>query len=414
MESKVCSKCNIEKEINLFHKRKGASDGYRGVCNTCMRNKPKERKLKFCNNCNLELGRETLNKLCKDCKEIGKIFSVQKANTKSSLKREQTYTEKIKKELEFIYRNDNEKEIWKDIPDFKSKYQASNIGRIRCLPHVYRNNNGTLITQSFYYVSMKNTRGYLQTPLTDFNGKTHHKGTHRWVMYAFYGKSELQVDHINGIKDDNRLENLRYATPRENNNYKKDINPNYFSSSLYGAYKHKSSWHSYIKIEGVEYYLGSYTTDVDANRIYMKSWREWEEQNKLPEKFINLNKTSQIDSIDFHGISGKWRVRVKETRLYIGIFKTEHLAKKVLDIINYLIKKSIKVDKELVLKIRKKYGKDDRFKKMVEHTETGEIYKSISATAKIHHISPTRLKKHLEGELITDLKFKYKNANTTT
>lgn len=42
------------------------------------------------------------------------------------------------------------------------------------------------------------------------------KGAHRLIAEAFFGKSDLQVNHINGIRNDNRLVNLEYVTPREN------------------------------------------------------------------------------------------------------------------------------------------------------------------------------------------------------
>ena len=47
-------------------------------------------------------------------------------------------------------------------------------------------------------------------------GKGKRKGAHRLIAEAFLGKSNLQVNHINGIRNDNRLANLEYVTPCEN------------------------------------------------------------------------------------------------------------------------------------------------------------------------------------------------------
>lgn len=413
-KKKVCSKCNVEKHLTDFSKRKaGSIDGYRGVCKQC-KWKPFERKIKYCESCDIELGKDVIKKLCDDCREHNKNQSIKENNFKASLRREEKIKHKVKKELDLILSNIDTNEIWKDIPGYEGKYQASNLGRIRCLPHVFRNKNGNLISQSFYYVAVRNNRGYLHTILTNFNGVNKNRGIHRWVMYAFHGESELQVDHINGIKDDNRLENLRYVTARENNNYRKDTNPNFFTSSLYGTYKQDDKWYSYITINGYEHYLGNYKTDVEANKAYMKAWKDWEELGKLPEKWINPNKTSVYDGIDFHNASKKWRVRVMDRGVYIGIFETENLALRVKILVDYLLQRGVDLNKELIKKIKEKYGKDERFKTFVIHTETNQVYKSISSAAKAHHISPTRLRKHLDGEITTDLKFKYKDANKTT
>ena len=155
MEKKVCSKCNEEKELASFGKRgKGSVDGYRGVCKKCQC-RPKERKLKFCGECNVELGRNTLNKLCESCKINNKIQSWENANYKASLRREQQLRNEVSEELELILKNDCDSEIWKDIPNYEGKYQASNLGRIRCLPHIFRNINNKLIKNTNSYVVKK-------------------------------------------------------------------------------------------------------------------------------------------------------------------------------------------------------------------------------------------------------------------
>ena len=64
----------------------------------------------------------------------------------------------------------------------------------------------------------KHRQGYLRVELCS-NGKCRKFLVHRLVMLAFNGESDLTVNHINGIKDDNRLENLEYCTQSENSKH---------------------------------------------------------------------------------------------------------------------------------------------------------------------------------------------------
>jgi hypothetical protein len=60
-------------------------------------------------------------------------------------------------------------------------------------------------------VSYKEPNGYLRVRI---DGKRY--TVHQVVFCMQYGYIPKMLDHINGIKDDNRIENLRVATPSEN------------------------------------------------------------------------------------------------------------------------------------------------------------------------------------------------------
>jgi hypothetical protein len=101
----------------------------------------------------------------------------------------------------YINRMNNEIR-WASIPGFPG-YEASSAGQIRNIA------TGNVLTPCL------SSKGYLKTNL-QLDGMPKHILVHRVVMAAFHGTSELQVNHKNGVKHDNRLENLEYATQSEN------------------------------------------------------------------------------------------------------------------------------------------------------------------------------------------------------
>lgn len=117
------------------------------------------------------------------------------------------------KEISTIF--DISKEIWKDIPEYENIYQASNMGRVASLRYGFKIRSLT-----------RNTSGYVQCNLR-VNNIQKIKLVHRIVAETFLNKCDNcnEVDHINGIKSDNRLENLQWTT-RSNNiksNYSRGI-----------------------------------------------------------------------------------------------------------------------------------------------------------------------------------------------
>lgn len=83
------------------------------------------------------------------------------------------------------------------------------------------------------------------------------------------------IDHINGDRADNRIDNLRDVTPQVNiQNQRSPIRSS--SSGLLGACKDKQSgkWRSQITIEGVTQYLGLFDTAQQAHEAYLSVKRQ--------------------------------------------------------------------------------------------------------------------------------------------
>lgn len=115
------------------------------------------------------------------------------------------------------------KEIWKDIKEYEGIYQVSNQGRIKSLERIVANNKKGKI----YYRKVKEciltpsplSDGYLVVSLHK-DLKMKNFKIHRLVALSFLENPNgyLQVDHINTIKSDNRVENLRWCTSKQNHN----------------------------------------------------------------------------------------------------------------------------------------------------------------------------------------------------
>jgi len=96
---------------------------------------------------------------------------------------------------------------------------------------------------------------------------------HRVVWKIHYGTDpEKYIDHINGIKDDNRINNLREAT-RGQNQLNRKVNQNH-STGVKGVYIVGSRYCAHIKNGDKLEYLGSYGTIKEASKAYTSKAKE--------------------------------------------------------------------------------------------------------------------------------------------
>lgn len=112
------------------------------------------------------------------------------------------------------------KEIWKDIKEYEGLYKVSNLGRVKSLER-YKNNHGK---QQLIPESIKSTRkdkqGYLLLDLYKDN-KQKTIRIHRLVAEHFIENpnNKETVNHIDGNKENNTVNNLEWATFKEQNKH---------------------------------------------------------------------------------------------------------------------------------------------------------------------------------------------------
>lgn len=114
-------------------------------------------------------------------------------------------------------------EVWKDVPDFEGFYQASNTGKIRSVDRSVFCKRGKGYKSLYKGRELKGTidkDGYLKINLAK-EGVKSTVYIHRIVAKTFLKQSKEKpvVNHINEIKDDNRVSNLEWCSVRYNNLY---------------------------------------------------------------------------------------------------------------------------------------------------------------------------------------------------
>lgn len=167
-------------------------------------------------------------------------------------------------------------EVWKNIPNYEGMYQISNLGNVKSLPReVLKKGKYPFICKEKILKNRKDGAGYLCVALFK-NSKRKDMCVHQLVAIVFLNHTicgyNIVVDHIDSNPLNNRVENLRLITQRENTYRVRD---NYSSKHKGVCWKKQAKkWQASITINGKTKYLGLFISEYSAHLAYQNKLKE--------------------------------------------------------------------------------------------------------------------------------------------
>jgi hypothetical protein len=121
---------------------------------------------------------------------------------------------------------------------------------------------GNIYGSSGKLITSKCKKGYIY-PGVWFENKTYRFFAHIFAWYVTYSKMpDNQIDHINGVRDDNRIINLRDVTNQQNQQ-------NQTKAKGYYWVEHMKKWRAMIGVDEKRIHLGYFDTEEEARQAYL-------------------------------------------------------------------------------------------------------------------------------------------------
>lgn len=166
-------------------------------------------------------------------------------------------------------------EIWKDVPGYEGRYAVSTFGMVKSYDGFRKINHGALQPFKGRILNATSNKLYHAVMFTE-NGKMKNVRVHQWVAKTFIPNPNnyKEINHIDGNKRNNRIENLEWCTRQENNQHMYRV----------GLAKPVKSWLGRINEPDRSLPIIQY----DLNGIIIKEWPSTAEVKRQ----LGFNKTN--------------------------------------------------------------------------------------------------------------------------
>ena len=200
------------------------------------------------------------------------------------------------------------KEIWRDIKDYEGLYQVSNLGNVKSLEREVWNGYSFVKHKERILRPRYTKKGYVKYSLYKNNKPKQYNG--HWLVLSTFVKNvdnKPQINHKNGIKDDNRLFNLEYCTNSENQIHALENNLTKIRKRRYKFNKQNSrkclDKYRAIAIEKAIKKISKPILELDKNNNIIKRFNSCKEAERYYNKRIHLENNKRfIKESEYYGM----------------------------------------------------------------------------------------------------------------
>lgn len=198
------------------------------------------------------------------------------------------------------------KEVWKPIEGYEGYFEISNFGRVKSVERYVKQGNSVRHVKEGFKKLHIGAYGYPSVTLCK-EGKSKDVPIHRLLAKAFIPNPEgkTAIDHINTIRTDYRLENLRWVTPKENSN-----------NELTLQHCRNNTYSEESKRKGLE------TRKERRTATAPKAVFQYTKTGEFIQEFYSMSEAERITGIDHYSIS---KVLDDNTQSAGGYLWTSHL-----------------------------------------------------------------------------------------